>query len=222
MKNEAATENIIEISSQAFRRMPYYLEYLKRQKEFGQDVVSASVVASHFGFTSIQVRKDFAAVSPVSGKPRAGFQICELIDNMEKILGCHSVNNAVLVGAGQLGKALLAYKGFKSYGLNIVAAFDNDSDKIGTKTGGCEIHAVSEMKRICAEQEIKLGIITVPVGSAQEICDMMVAADIKGIWNFAQTPVVTPPGIVVHYENMAASLALLAKTIDRDTTYRVR
>lgn len=209
------TQYTEKLSAQAFKRMPYYLQYLRRQQELGCEVVSAAAVASHFGFTSIQVRKDFAAVSPVKGKPRAGFPVSELISNMEHILGCHSVTNAVLVGAGQLGKALLLYKGFREYGVNIVAAFDTDPNKIGTKAGQCEIYPVAKLSEICREKSISLGIITVPAASAQLVCDELVAANIKGIWNFAQTPIVPSNGVIVQNENMAASLALLSNHIKR-------
>jgi len=199
------------ISNQAFRRMPYYLEFLKRQRDLGQERVSASVVASHFGFTNIQVRKDFAAVSRENGKPRLGFLISSLIENMEKLLGYHNLNEAALMGAGQLGKALLSYKGFKNYGLNIIAAFDTDPAVIGTTVGECEIRPASRTAEICRGLGIQIGIITVPPSSAQSACDALIAGNVKGIWNFAQTPILTPPGILVQNENMAASLAMISK-----------
>ena len=124
------------ISIQTFRRLPYYLEYLKGLRAKGIDVVSSPTVAAYFHYSEIQVRKDFAAVASVPGKPRHGFDIPDMICAIETMLGYHNANDAVLVGAGSLGHALLSYSGFRDYGLHIVAAFDTDPGLIGTRSAG--------------------------------------------------------------------------------------
>ena len=115
-------DTVLELSVQAIGRMPYYLDYLNELYSSGVTTVSAPNVAAHFGFSEIQVRKDFSAVSSIQGRPKHGFSIPELIDDMEMILGYRNCKDAVLVGAGSLGTALLEYDGFNKYGIDIVAA----------------------------------------------------------------------------------------------------
>ncbi|MDR1905767.1 MAG: redox-sensing transcriptional repressor Rex [Clostridiales bacterium] len=198
------------ISVQALQRMPYYLEYLKKLKNGGVETVSAPVIAKHFKLKEIQVRKDFAAVSTIKGKPRAGFVTDELIYNMEELLGCHNVNKAVLAGAGSLGGALLSYGGFAAYGIDIIAAFDIREDLIGKEIGGKKIFHADSLSEICGKLKIRIGIITVPAEQAQTVCDRMIAGGIQAIWNFAPRHLNTPDNILVQNENMASSLALLS------------
>jgi redox-sensing transcriptional repressor len=119
-------ERAVVISRQALERMPYYLQYLKKLKNAGVSVVAAPAIAEALNLNEVQVRKDFAAVSTTKGKPKAGFEVSALINNMESFLGYHNVTDAVLVGAGSLGRALLSYQGFDECGMHIVAAFDVD------------------------------------------------------------------------------------------------
>jgi len=115
-----------------------------------------------------------------------------------------------LVGAGSLGKALLSYSGFENYGLNIVAAFDIDKEKVRTRINDKEVLPVEEMENICRRLNIHIGIITVPAQYAQDVCDKLIASGILAIWNFAPVHLSTPEGILVRNENMAASLAILS------------
>ena len=119
-------DTVLELSVQAIGRMPYYLDYLNELYSSGVTTVSAPNVAAHFGFSEIQVRKDFSAVSSIQGRPKHGFSIPELIDDMEMILGYRNCRDAVLVGAGSLGTALLEYDGFNKYGIDIVAVSENE------------------------------------------------------------------------------------------------
>ena len=112
------------VSIQALKRMPYYLQHLKKLESDGVESISAPYIADILKLNEIQVRKDFAAISTTRGKPKSGFKIKELIFNMENFLGYNNNDDAVLIGVGSLGKALLSYNGFEHYGMNIVAAFD--------------------------------------------------------------------------------------------------
>ena len=199
------------LSTQVIKRMPYYLQYLKKLYFDGAEVVSAPTIAAHFNYTEIQVRKDFSAISSTRGKPKSGFSVKELIQNMEQILGYNSVNQAVLVGAGQLGRALLTYRGFDNYGLKIVAAFDSDEAVVGSSIAGKAVLSADKISVLCLRMNIRIGIITVPEDQAQLSCDQLIAGGVQAIWNFAPVHLSVPSAILVQNENMAASLAMLSK-----------
>ncbi len=210
--------NLPIISVQAFHRLPYYLQYLKKLQQEGAAVISAPSVAAHFNFTEIQVRKDFSTVSSTHGRPKQGFDIKALIDDIENTLGYRNTNEAVLVGVGSLGKALLSYEGFKYYGLRIVAAFDNDEKLTGTTLNGKKIMSADKISDLCRRMKIYIGIIAVPAEQAQVVCDQLVASGVLAIWNFAPTHLSVPNNILVQNENMAASLALLSKHLREQIT----
>ncbi|BCJ94317.1 redox-sensing transcriptional repressor Rex [Anaerocolumna cellulosilytica] len=209
MKNEKVTP--IALSTQALERMPYYLHYIKQLQKKGITQIASPAIAADLGLNEVQVRKDLAAVSSSKGKPKAGFYIQDLIYNMEELLGYHNVKDAVLVGAGSLGKALLSYKGFEISGMHIVAAFDNQDGLIDTEINGKKVLPVSKLSSVCRRLNIHIGIITVPANQAQTVCDQMVAGGILAIWNFSPIRLTTPEGIMVRNENMAASLAILSQ-----------
>ena len=149
-------------------------------------------------------------MSSESGRPRLGFAISRLIVDIEKFLGYDSLSEAIIVGAGGLGRAFLGYEGFKNNGLNIVAAFDISQKLIGTEVLGKKILPLSALKDFVSEHKIRIGIITVPKDSAQEVLNEMVDAGIQAIWNFAPAPLRVPKDIVLKTEDLAASLAMLA------------
>lgn len=204
-------ETLISMSTQAFKRMPYYLHYLKQLQSEGVQIIASPTIASDLSLNEVQVRKDFAAISTTKGRPKAGFIIQDLIHNMELLLGYHNVKDAVLVGAGSLGKALLSYKGFGTLGMNIVTAFDNNEELVGSELSGKKILPSDKISSVCRRLNIHIGIIAVPAAQAQMVCDQLVAGGILAIWNFAPLHLMVPGDIMVQNENMAASLAILSK-----------
>ena len=142
------------------------------------------------------------------GRPKIGYLRESLIEDISQFLGYDNTTEAVLVGAGKLGQALLGYSGFGAYGLNICAAFDANpvSSCIEDKT----VYAMDRLESFCASNKILMGIIAVPAQYAQQVCDQMIACGIKAIWNFAPTHLDVPAGILVQNENMATSLAVLS------------
>ena len=204
-------ETPIAISRQALQRMPYYLQALRTARDSGAEIISAPTVAAQLGLNEVQVRKDFASVSNIAGKPKTGFQTRELIAAIESCLGYDNSNEAVLVGAGSLGRALLSYRGFEAYGLSIVAAFDVDPNLTGGEISGKQVLPMAMLPSICQSMNIHIGIITVPASQAQGVCDALVDSGVLAIWNFAPMHLNTPEGILVQNENMAASLAVLSK-----------
>ena len=201
----------VSISRQALQRMPFYLQYLKKLQDSGTSLVAAPSVANALHLNEVQVRKDFAAVSSIHGKPKIGFPIDGLIADIERFLGYHDVQQAVLIGAGYLGRALLSYKGFEQYGLDIVMAFDSDDALTGQQICGKNIFPPSQLSDMCRRMNIHIGIVTVPANQAQMVCDQLVAGGVLAIWNFAPAHLSVPDHILVQNENMAASLAVLSK-----------
>ena len=199
------------LTVQAIQMLPYYLQYLKKLKKDGVDVVSATAIANELGLNDVQVRKDIAAVSTSKGKPKVGFHVEELIHNIECYLGYDNTSDAVLIGVGSLGRALLSSSEFEKYGLNIAAAFDEDENIVGSEIAGKKILDISKLNELCRRMHIHIGIITVPAESAQRACDELVSCGIKAIWNFALKNLAVPAGVLVKNENLAASLAVLSQ-----------
>ncbi len=199
-----------EISKATLGRMPLYLHFLQEENSKGAQYISSTVIAQNISVSSVLVRKDLALVSSEPGRPRLGFAISRLIVDIEKFLGYDNLSSAIIVGAGGLGRAFLCYEGFKSNGLNIVAAFDVKKELIGTKVAGKEILPLSTLSSFVKENKIKIGVITVPKAAAQEVLNEMVEAGIEAIWNFAPAPLRVPKHIVLKTEDLAASLAMLA------------
>lgn len=198
------------ISKATLGRMPLYLHFLQEENSKGAQYISSTVIAQNISVSSVLVRKDLALVSSEPGRPRLGFAISRLIVDIEKFLGYDNLSDAIIVGAGGLGRAFLGYEGFKNNGLNIVAAFDISKELIGTNVLGKEILPISMLSDFVEEHKIRIGIITVPKQAAQDVLNRMVDAGIKAIWNFAPAPLRVPKGIVLKTEDLAASLAMLA------------
>ena len=197
-----------DVSKAVLKRLPAYLAYLKGVPETASPNISATALAAALGMGEVQVRKDLAMVSS-GGRPKVGYNRLALIDDIEQFLGYDNTTDAVLIGAGKLGQALLDYKGFEAYGLNILAAFD--TAPVATMTdSGKSILPMEELESFCRKNKVLMGIITVPSTYAQEVCDALVKSGIKAIWNFANAHLEVPSNILVQYENMATSLAVLS------------
>ncbi len=197
------------ISKSVLERLPVYLHYLQSLPEGSPETISATAIARALGLGEVQVRKDLGAVSG-AGKPRIGYDTAGLIERLKVFLDYDNRVNAVIVGAGKLGNALLAYEGFRDFGLSVLAAFDTDPSKIGQTSGGKPILAVGTFPEFCRENRVAIGIITTPDSVAQSVCDEMIACGIRAVWNFAPTRLKAPEGILVQNENMASSLAVLS------------
>ena len=197
-----------EISKSVLKRLPGYLAYLKSLPEDDSAHISATALANALGMGEVQVRKDLAAVSD-GGRPKVGYHRASLIDDIEQFLGYDNTTDAVLIGAGKLGQALCGYSGFEAYGLNILAAFDAKPVAAATEEG-TPIYPMDQLQSFCKSNKVLMGIITVPVAHAQEVCDQLIACGIKAVWNFAPTHLDVPENILVQNENMATSLAVLS------------
>ena len=192
-------------------RLPQYLEYLKSLPETHR-TISATAIARALSLGDVQVRKDLAAVCG-AGKPKIGYETDKLIADIESHLGFKKLTNAVLVGAGKLGRALLDYDGFENFGVKIVAGFDCNETVL--KKGTKEILPIKDIGAFCQKHDVRLGIITVGSGSAQYVCDRRVESGIEAIWNFAPVTLKVPSGVLLKQENLALSLAYLNNQISK-------
>lgn len=199
------------VSKQALRRIPFYLNYLKSIPDAAEQNISAPTIAKALNLNEVQVRKDLAAISSSGGRPKTGYHVGELITDIEHFLGYKNVNEAVLVGAGHLGRALLSYRGFDNYGLEIIAAFDVDERIVDQDIHGKPVFPFFKLVDLTRRLNVRIGIITVPAEAAQQACDMLVEAGVLAIWNFAPVHLIVPEHIMVQNENMAASLAVLSR-----------
>lgn len=194
------------VSKAVFERLPVYLEYLKNLE--GIKYTSSAKIAEDLGFGSVQVRKDLALVT-LKGKPKVGHQVSNLIHAIEIYMGYDAKTDVILVGTGQLGKALYRYQGFKDFGINIVQAFDIYEGK--------NVLSIEQLKGYCNQHDIRVGIITVPKEQAQIVADKMIEAGIRAIWNYAPIRLVIPNNVIVQNENMATSLSILIKQMNEES-----
>lgn len=190
-------------------RLPVYLRYLE-SIQAGSPTVSAARMARELGYGEVQVRKDLGAVSG-SGRPKVGYDTRTLLKQMGDYLGRTHPRQAVIVGAGKLGRALLDYEGFADYGLEVAAAFDVKASGEERSETGKAILPMEEFEGFCYRQGIRLGIIAVPKGAAQAVCDRMVKSNITAIWSFAPLDLRVPEHVSLAREDLALSLAYLDK-----------
>ena len=208
-----SSTEIQNVSKATIGRLPAYHRYLKEKKAAGEKTISSTAIAEDLKLNAVQVRKDLSVISTVAGKPKLGFEIADLIEDIDRILGYDNVTDAVLVGAGGLGSALAGYDGFRHYGLNIVAVFDSDPARIDKTVGGIRVFDAAQITHFVRRLNVLIGIICVPKGAAQQVADELIAGGVRAIWNFAPVHLNVPQDIAVKNEDMAASLAILSKRL---------
>ena len=198
------------VTKSTLSRLPLYYSHIRKMQQQGEEYVSAAAIAQSLNLNPVLVRKDLSGVSSVEGKPRTGFEIDTLINDLSDFLGYNKVDEAILVGVGSLGRLLLTNTEFASMGLDITVGFDKDPDLVGLQIGNKYILPMEKMEHYIKRTGVKIGIITVPAEQAQTVCDQMVECGILAIWNFAFTLLNVPDGILVKNENLPSSLAVLS------------
>ena len=196
----------------SIQRLPVYLRFLKEQRLRGETGVSCTKIAEELGQLSVQVRKDLA-ITGISGRPKVGYKIDDLINAVEEFLGWNSKTRAFLVGAGSLGSAILGYQGFSSFGLEVVAAFDTNREKLGTTIHGCPVHHIDELTCMGLDKKIDIGILTVPASSAAAVAKLLVDVGVRGIWNYTPVRLELPEHIVCEQVKLSASFAVLSRAL---------
>lgn len=201
------------IPEASLRRLPLYHRFLKTLDPTRRSV-SCPEIAAHLALDATQVRKDLEAAG-ISGKPKVGYRVDELVTAIEAFLGWNNVREAFLAGAGSLGTALLGYERFARCGLNIVAAFDTSENKIGLRIRNKLVLPLEKLPDLAQRMHVRIGIITVPEDAAQRVADLMVEGGMRAIWNFAPIRLHLPDDIIVHNEDLYCSLASLSQKLAR-------
>lgn len=202
--------NLVSIPEPSLRRLPQYHHLLVHLQANGREVVSTTHIAADLRLDPTQVRKDLAFTG-IIGRPKVGYQIKDLLDAIENLLGWNNQTEAFLVGVGHLGTALLGFQAIEDRGLKIVAAFDSDPAKVGRQLHGREVLPVEKLAELALRMHIQIGIIATPASAAQAAADAMIAGGIRGIWNFAPATLDIPEEIAIQNENMFANVAVLKK-----------
>lgn len=202
-------KNNIKISMAGLKRLPKYLRILKEKQSNNIQNISSTLIAEELKLNPIQVRKDLSLVSKTDGKPGVGFETNQLIADIEKFLGVNKSRNAIILGAGRLGQALINYNGFEN-DINIMMAFDNDKSKCDNK----KIFNINQLENKIIENNIHIAIITVPANNAQEVCDRLIKCGIEAIWNFAPINLKVPENIAIKNEDLSTSLLVLLKMLE--------
>lgn len=204
----------IVISKATIDRLPLYFRTLRQIQQEGTEIISSEELGRRIGVTPEQIRKDLASFGEF-GKKGVGYFVRELIRNIGEILGLHRNWNIAIVGVGHLGWALANYRNFASLGFNLAAIFDIDPAKIGQTIGGVEISSISRLEDIAKEKNIHIGVITVPAAYAQEVADKLVAAGVRGIWNFAPVKLNVPENIRLVSEDLSVGLSSISYYLSR-------
>jgi len=191
------------------RRLPSYLNIIRSAQKTGEVYISGTIIAQELNLEPIQVRKDLA-ITGIIGKPKKGYPVDALIAAIEHYLGWDRDHKAVLVGAGNLGSALVGYPEFQLHGLRFLAAFDTDPAKIGKSVHGVPIRDMATLSEAIRELGVHCAVLTVPSPSAQATAETLVKAGIVAIWNFTNAKLKVSPEVVVQREDLSSGFALLS------------
>jgi len=212
--SQAKPSEVPPIPQPSLKRLPQYHHYLVDLEAKGVTRISCSAIGRDLGCVPVQVRKDLQYTG-IIGKPKTGYSVSELIQAIEQFLGWNNVNEAFLVGVGNLGTALLGHERFSKFGLRIVAAFDTDPSKTGQWIHQKAVLPLEKLADLAPRMSILLGIITAPAEAAQAVADEMVKGGIQAIWNFAPVKLRVPEHIIVHNEDLYSTPASLSWKLAR-------
>jgi redox-sensing transcriptional repressor len=197
------------IPNPAVRRLSLYLRQLESFKRKDRQTISSKQLGESLNLTDAQVRKDLAYFGQF-GHPGIGYRVEDLIAQVKHILGTDKTWNVLLIGAGNLGRALMAYHGFDAKGFRLVAVFDDDKKKVGAKQADFTVQPLSELVETVQRLNIRLAIMAVPAEVAQDVADQLVEAGIRGLLNFAPVSIQVPPEVALNAVDVAVQLEQLS------------
>ncbi|MBQ3442500.1 MAG: redox-sensing transcriptional repressor Rex [Selenomonadaceae bacterium] len=203
------------ISQATIDRLPLYFRTLRLVEAEAIEIISSDELGRRLDITPEQIRKDLATFGQF-GRKGIGYDVRELRDRIGNILGLHNKWRLAIVGIGHLGGALANYVNFALLGFSVVALFDNDKEIIGSKVNGLEVNDASSMEKIISERSVDIGVITVPASEAQDVADSLIAADVKGIWNFAPIKLNVQIDIPLVNEDLSVGLSALSYYMSQD------
>ncbi len=204
-ENKAISKGVPEPT---LRRLPTYLFLLKQLRNQGVMNISAPKIGKRLKYDSTQVVKDLSYTN-VSGKPRIGYNIFEVIQALEEFLGFNRPNDAFLIGTGKLGSALMAYQGVRDLGVKVIAGFDTNPSKIGTEIEGVFVLSMDKLKDMVSRLHIQIAILCVPEEIAQKVCNQLVDAGIVAMWNLTPTYLDAPENIIIQNTSMYSNVAVM-------------
>ena len=207
-----ASDRLSPLPLPTIRRYPAYLRLIRERMAAGEEEISSAALAAALGIDPVLARKDIAMMG-IPGRPRWGYPARELVAAMQHALGWDNATDAALIGCGSLGHALVGYGGFAEQHLSIVVAFDANPELQGQTVHGVKVRPMTEIGRLVRRLRIRLGILTVPDAAAQECAEALVAAGVKGIWNFTAVQLSVPDDVIVQNVDLAQSLAVLSHAI---------
>lgn len=197
------------ISQATIDRLPLYFRTLRLAEDEAMPIISSDELGRRLDITPEQIRKDLATFGQF-GRKGIGYDVSELKERISNILGLHNHWRLAIVGVGHLGGALANYVNFASLGFSVGALLDSNKKVIGTTVNGIKVNSVSRMKKVIAESAADIGVITVPAAEAQGVADMLVAAGVKGIWNFAPIKLSVPTTVPLVNEDLSVGLSALS------------
>lgn len=198
-----------KISMAVIRRLPKYHRYLGDLILNDIDRISSKELSEKIGFTASQIRQDFNCFGDF-GQQGYGYNVRELFDDINKILGLNKTYNTIIVGAGNLGQALANYSGFEKRGFNLKGIFDKNPKLFGINIRDVEIKDVDDLEEFVKAEDINIGILCLPKNQAQGVADVLVKCNINAIWNFAPTDLDVPEEVTVENVHLIESLLTLS------------
>jgi redox-sensing transcriptional repressor len=197
------------VAESTVRRLSHYYRVLEEVEAEGKRMISSRRLAEREGITSAQVRKDLSCFGSF-GRRGLGYSVAHLREEIRAILGLERRWRVAVVGAGNIGAALLAYRGFERQGFDVVAVFDRDPARIGARLGPLEVQDVATLAAVAAREDLEIGVIATPLRAAQEVADLLVAAGVRGILNFAPRKLFVPPHVALRTVDMAMEFESLS------------
>ena len=201
-------ENQIILPEPTIRRLPWYLSFVRVLDLLHVEYVSSTQISKELNVQSSQIAKDLSFLN-IRGKTRIGYEVRSLLVELEEFLGFNRQHDAVVIGTGSLGAALMQDHGLAHYGLNIVAGFDVRSEVIGKHLGGLPVLDINELVPWQREHRVSIAILTVPVERAQETADLAIASGVRALWNFTPYRIKAPEDVVIANTSIYAHLAII-------------
>ena len=207
-----------KVSTAVIRRLPRYYRQLSELQEAGTVRISSSALGKSMGLTASQIRQDLFCFGGF-GQQGYGYKVDSLKEEIGEILGINQGHTIVVLGTGNLGRALIRNFKFSSNGFRLLAAFDISAQVVGTQIAGVPVYHTDSLESFLAEHPVDVGLLTVPISAAQEMGDRLVAAGVRGIWNFTNCEIsVSRPEVVVESVHFSDSLLALSYMISREET----
>jgi redox-sensing transcriptional repressor len=213
--------DMARISESTVRRLSHYYRVLEEVEAEGGRLISSHRLAEREGVTSAQVRKDLSCFGSF-GRRGLGYNVAHLREAIRSILGLDRRWRVGVVGVGNLGTALLLYRGFEQQGFDVVAAFDRDPARIGRPLGALVVRDIAELPQAAKEERLDLGVIATPLRAAQEVADALVAAGVRGILNLAPRKLFVPPQVALRTVDMTVEFESLSFALANVVTRRSR